>query len=143
MIGLNDEKVIDESLVLLCAQVGHHIVLVPTDDASSKHATMEGLVWVTANPTEDDEQYSTIASTAGQQRLLVNYETLDDTKADRPYGSYWRSRRLPTQEAIRHHHRQAVQHDNPWLATGLGESPSASLQARLAMSNVSLARYQG
>lgn len=47
MMGLPDEQeVIDEALVLLFAQVGRHVVLVPQEEASGKHAAMEGLVCV-------------------------------------------------------------------------------------------------
>ena len=57
------------ALVLLFAQVGVHIVLVPEEDASSKHAAMEGLARVVNDNAGSDESMRSTDNATGETQL--------------------------------------------------------------------------
>ena len=89
------EGVAAEALVLLFAQVGRHVVLVPEEEAQSRAVAMEGLARVIGG---DD------SLAGGGEQHLVDYTALDGPESPhaaelearglaRPFGSYRRSRR--------------------------------------------------
>ena len=93
-------EAVDEALVLLFAQLGQHIVLIPEEDpSSSKAVAMEGLVRVlntnsNSNDTLTDAAAAAAAAAAGADgggggsfadstpQQLVDYEHLDEEGAD-------------------------------------------------------------
>lgn len=89
------EAVVAEALVLLFAQAGRHVVLVPEEEAQSRAVAMEGLARVIGG---DD------SLAGGGEQHLVDYTALDGPESPhaaelearglaRPFGSYRRSRR--------------------------------------------------